>query len=91
MENNSLITFAMGAAAGKFTVYATQPFGSVKTRSQGLKSTGTISSARNIIQDYGVKGLWRGSTMRLGRLLLSGGIVFAVYEKSSTMLDRGDP
>lgn len=87
VENNSLTTFAMGAAAGTFTVYATQPFDSVKTRSQALKSSGTIAAARNIINDYGFRGLWRGSTMRLGRLLLSGGIVFTVYENTREMIE----
>ncbi|KAF3069411.1 Tricarboxylate transport protein [Trichoderma lentiforme] len=87
LENNSLTTFAMGAAAGTFTVYATQPFDSVKTRSQALRSSGTIAAARSIINDYGFRGLWRGSTMRLGRLLLSGGIVFTVYENTREMIE----
>jgi solute carrier family 25 citrate transporter 1 len=87
VPSNSLTTFATGAAAGTFTVYATQPFDSIKTRAQGLNGMGTINSAQSIIKDFGVKGLWRGSTMRLGRLLLSGGIVFTVYEKTRGMLD----
>ncbi|KKP07851.1 tricarboxylate transport protein [Trichoderma harzianum] len=87
VENNSVTTFAMGAAAGTFTVHATQPFDSVKTRSQALKSSGTIAAARSIINDYGFTGLWRGSTMRLGRLLLSGGIVFSVYETTREIVE----
>ncbi|KAL6793327.1 mitochondrial carrier [Trichoderma sp. SZMC 28013] len=87
VKNNSLTTFAMGAVAGTFTVYATQPFDSVKTRSQALESSGTIAAARRIINDSGFRGLWRGSTMRLGRLLLSGGIVFTVYENTRGIIE----
>jgi hypothetical protein len=36
----------------------------------------------SIFLDDGVKGFSRGSTMRLGRLILGGGIVFTVYEKT---------
>jgi len=34
----------------------------------------------------GIRGFWSGSTMRLGRLVLSGGIVFSVYEQVSAVL-----
>lgn len=86
LKQNSLTTFLMGAVAGTVTVYTTQPFDSIKTRSQGLAGMGVGAAFQSIIQDHGVKGLWRGSTMRLGRLLLSGGIVFTVYEKTRDIL-----
>lgn len=35
-------TFAMGALAGVVTVYATQPFDTVKTRAQGVKGAGLV-------------------------------------------------
>ncbi|BCS28044.1 uncharacterized protein APUU_61092A [Aspergillus puulaauensis] len=81
INENGITTFLMGAIAGTLTVYTTQPFDSVKTRAQGLGGTGMSAALKGILADHGVKGLWRGSTMRLGRLLLSGGIVFSVYEK----------
>ncbi|KAL2828101.1 putative tricarboxylate transport protein [Aspergillus pseudoustus] len=81
IRENGLTTFLMGAVAGTVTVYATQPFDSVKTRAQGLGGMGVRAALEGILADHGVRGLWRGSTMRLGRLLLSGGIVFSVYEK----------
>lgn len=84
--NLTIASFTAGALAGTITVYATQPFDTVKTRSQ---STGgaTISDAlRDIYLSSGVGGFWSGSTMRLGRLMLSGGIVFAVYEKVVSLL-----
>jgi solute carrier family 25 citrate transporter 1 len=79
IKENGITTFLMGSIAGTVTVYTTQPFDSVKTRAQGLGSMGVSAALKGILADYGVKGLWRGSTMPLGRLLLSGGIVFSVY------------
>jgi solute carrier family 25 citrate transporter 1 len=70
----------MGATAGTITVYATQPFDMVKTRAQSAAGAGTIEAMKSVLRDRGLFGFWAGSTMRLGRLVLSGGIVFSVYE-----------
>lgn len=86
LPNNSVITFGSGAVAGIVTVYATQPFDTIKTRSQSARGAGTIEAFRMVLSERGVRGLWSGSTMRLGRLVLSGGIVFTVYEKVSSLL-----
>jgi solute carrier family 25 citrate transporter 1 len=86
INQNIVTTFLMGAIAGTITVYTTQPFDSIKTRSQGLAGMGVGTALRSIIQDHGIKGLWNGSSMRLGRLILSGGIVFTVYEKTQGVL-----
>ena len=74
------VTFGMGAMAGTVTVYATQPFDSIKTRAQASGSRGTVAAVKSIFEERGVRGFWRGSTMRLGRLVMGGGIVFTVYE-----------
>ncbi|GKT44960.1 tricarboxylate transport protein [Colletotrichum spaethianum] len=84
--NNSLVTFGSGAVAGVITVYATQPFDTIKTRAQSARGAGTLESFRKVLSERGVGGFWSGSTMRLGRLILSGGIVFTVYEKISSLL-----
>ncbi len=73
-------TFANGAVAGTVVVFATQPFDTLKTRAQSVKGAGVMEAFKSIIDDYGVKGLWRGSTMRLGRTVLAGGILFTTYE-----------
>jgi solute carrier family 25 citrate transporter 1 len=78
---STLETFAMGAVAGCITVYATQPFDTVKTRAQSSQGETLLVAIRGTWQDGGVRTFWRGSTMRLGRLVLSGGIVFSIYEK----------
>lgn len=83
---NSAVTFGIGAAAGVITVYATQPFDTIKTRAQAANGLSTLEAARSVARDGGLLAFWSGSTMRLGRLVLSGGIVFAVYEKVVVLL-----
>lgn len=73
-------TFANGAVAGTIVVVITQPFDTLKTRAQSVKGAGVVEAFTSVIADYGVKGLWRGSTMRLGRTVLAGGILFTTYE-----------
>ncbi|KAG7106824.1 Tricarboxylate transport protein like [Verticillium longisporum] len=89
LQQNSIMTFASGAVAGIITVYATQPFDSVKTKAQSAKGASTSEAFKSIVHERGIRGLWSGSTMRLGRLVLSGGIVFTVYEKVSGLLSEG--
>ncbi|KAI7465885.1 hypothetical protein KC357_g7514 [Hortaea werneckii] len=78
---SSAVSFAIGAIAGTGTVYATQPFDTIKTRAQAAKGESFVRAIAGVVQTDGIRGFWRGSTMRLGRLVLSGGIVFSVYEK----------
>ncbi|KDN36393.1 mitochondrial carrier [Tilletiaria anomala UBC 951] len=79
------VTFAIGATAGVITVYTTMPFDTVKTRMQSLEAKQRYSSTFNCftttVREEGVRALWRGSTTRLARLVLSGGIVFTIYEE----------
>ncbi|KAE8417484.1 mitochondrial carrier domain-containing protein [Aspergillus pseudocaelatus] len=83
---NPALTFGMGATAGVITVYMTQPFDTIKTRAQGAKGASTMEAVRDVLKDGGVRAFWRGSSMRLGRLILSGGIVFTVYENVAALL-----
>lgn len=79
------ITFGIGAIAGIVTVYATMPLDVVKTRMQTLearsKYKGTLDCMVQIFRHEGILAFWRGATPRLARLMLSGGIVFTVYEQ----------
>ena len=86
LPQNSAVTFGMGAIAGTITVYATQPFDTIKTRAQSAQGASTREAFRSVLHQAGVKGFWSGSTMRLGRLVFSGGIVFTVYEKLAALL-----
>lgn len=83
---NPFVTFGMGAVAGIITVYATQPFDTIKTRAQGAQGATTVQAFRGILKDGGIRMFWSGSSMRLGRLILSGGIVFTVYENVASVL-----
>ncbi|KAK1977486.1 mitochondrial carrier domain-containing protein [Colletotrichum cereale] len=77
-----LMSFANGALAGTVTTIATQPFDTVKTKAQRAKAVGTMESFRAIMAEDGVKGLWRGTVMRLGRTVLAGGILFTANEEA---------
>ena len=86
LPQNSTMTFGIGALAGTITVYASQPFDTIKSRTQSAKGASTTEAFTSIWKDSGVRGYWKGSTMRLGRLVFSGGIVFSIYEKVSGIL-----
>ncbi|KUJ07786.1 mitochondrial carrier [Mollisia scopiformis] len=86
VKQTPVVTFATGAVAGTVTVYATQPFDTMKTRSQAAVGAKTSDAIKSILSENGVRGFWKGSTMRLGRLVFSGGIVFSVYEQVAALL-----
>ena len=46
-----------------------------------------MEAFRSIVADYGVTGFWRGTTMRLGRTVFSGGILFTTYEWAAAILN----
>lgn len=81
IKNTPQTTFLMGALAGVATTYATQPFDTIKTRAQSASGTSISRACREILSDAGVRGFWSGSSMRLSRLIFSGGIVFSIYEE----------
>lgn len=88
-------TFGIGALAGLITVYATQPIDTVKTRMQSIEARelyrSTWACAVVIAKKEGVLTFWSGALPRLARLMMSGGIVFTMYEKSIDLMDRLDP
>ncbi|KAL4907602.1 hypothetical protein BDW74DRAFT_110651 [Aspergillus multicolor] len=88
-------TFALGGIAGLITVYVTQPLDTVKTRMQSLEASrnykNSFACAARIFRDEGVLTLWSGAVPRLARLIVSGGIVFTMYEKSMDILNSLDP
>lgn len=88
-------TFAIGGMAGLITVYVTQPLDTVKTRMQSLEASknykNSLVCAVKIFKDEGAFTLWSGAVPRLARLIMSGGIVFTMYEKVMDGLDSLDP
>lgn len=88
-------TFSMGGLAGLVTVFVTQPLDTIKTRMQSIEARqqygNTFRCASMIFQQEGVLTFWSGALPRLARLVLSGGIVFTMYEKSMELFDKLDP
>lgn len=88
-------TFAIGGLAGLVTVFVTQPLDTIKTRMQSIEAKQmygtTIRCASMIFKQEGVLTFWSGALPRLVRLVLSGGIVFTMYEKSMELMDNMDP
>ncbi|KAF3046551.1 hypothetical protein E8E12_010798 [Didymella heteroderae] len=80
IPQNTAVNFANGSVAGTVTTLATQPFDVIKTRSQSARGTSTLEAVKSVLLDYGVRGFWKGTTMRLGRTVFSGGILFTSYE-----------
>ena len=87
VKQSTATNFANGAVAGTVTTYATQPFDTIKTRSQSARGVSTVEAYRSVLADDGVRGFWRGTTMRLGRTVFSGGILFTVYEQVVAILN----
>jgi solute carrier family 25 citrate transporter 1 len=87
IPQNTVINFANGSVAGVVTTLATQPFDTIKTRSQSAKVTTTTQAIASIIKDGGVRGFWRGTVMRLSRTVLSGGLLFTTAEAVAKVLN----
>lgn len=87
VEQNTAVNFTNGAVAGVVTTYATQPFDTIKTRSQSAKGASHVEATRSILVDGGVRGFWRETTMRLARTIFAGGILFTVYERVAAVLN----
>ncbi|KAF2013568.1 tricarboxylate transport protein-like protein [Aaosphaeria arxii CBS 175.79] len=81
IPQTTVTNFANGSVAGTVTTLCTQPFDVIKTRSQSAHGASTIEAIKSILADYGFfRGFWKGTTMRLGRTVFSGGILFTSYE-----------
>lgn len=88
-------TFAMGGIAGLITVYVTQPLDTIKTRMQSITARqqygNSFRCAALILKHEGPLTFWSGALPRLARLVVSGGLVFTMYEKSMDLMDKIDP
>lgn len=91
----AISTFLIGGTAGVITVYTTMPLDTVKTRMQSIEARSlyknSLDCAARIFKEEGLLTFWAGAVPRLGRLVLSGGIVFTMYEKSIEFMERLDP
>ncbi|RYP41936.1 hypothetical protein DL767_000673 [Monosporascus sp. MG133] len=91
----AVATFGIGSVAGAITVFSTQPLDTIKTRMQSIEARrvygNSVRCAALIFKQEGVLTFWSGALPRLARLVLSGGIVFTMYEKSMELMNRLDP
>ncbi|KAI9680787.1 MAG: hypothetical protein M1817_004227 [Caeruleum heppii] len=91
----TISTFGLGGMAGFITVFVTQPLDTIKTRMQSIGARSEYKNsfvcAAKIFRQEGLRSFWAGAVPRLVRLMLSGGIVFTLYEKSMEAMDRLDP
>ena len=86
IPQNTVVNFVNGAIAGTITTLLSQPFDTIKTRSQAAKATTTVEAVTSIWKDDGVRGFWRGTVMRLGRTVLAGGVLFTTAESVSKII-----
>lgn len=86
VKQNTILNFLNGSVAGTITTLATQPFDTIKTRSQSAKVTTTMQAISGIIKDGGIRAFWRGTVMRLGRTVFSGGVLFTTAEAVSKVV-----
>lgn len=88
-------TFGIGALAGLVTVYVTMPLDTVKTRMQSIDARKEYRNSAvcvsRIFREEGFLTFWSGAVPRLARVVLSGGIVFTLYEKSMETMEKLDP
>lgn len=88
IEQTIAVNFANGAVAGTLTTLATQPFDTIKTKAQSAKGAGTMESLREVLAQDGIRGLWRGTVMRLGRTVVAGGVLFVSNEQATIFLKK---
>ncbi|KAF2187675.1 tricarboxylate transport protein-like protein [Zopfia rhizophila CBS 207.26] len=87
IPQNTATNFANGSVAGVVTTLCTQPFDVIKTRSQSSHGARTVKAIKSVLIDYGIRGFWKGTTMRLGRTVFSGGILFTSYEAAVKIIN----
>jgi solute carrier family 25 citrate transporter 1 len=85
------VTFFSGAIAGAASVFANTPVDVVKTQMQGLdakKYKNGLDCFVQIFKNEGVRGLYKGTVPRLGRVVLDVALTFTLYEKISALLNK---
>ncbi|KAM6965024.1 tricarboxylate transport protein B, mitochondrial [Aplochiton taeniatus] len=87
---NPVLTGTFGAMAGAASVFGNTPLDVIKTRMQGLeahKYKNTLDCAVKIMRHEGLRGFYKGTVPRLGRVCLDVAIVFIIYEEVVKVLN----
>jgi len=80
-----------GAVAGGASVFGNTPIDVVKTRMQGLEASkynGMMDCILKIAKNEGLRGFYKGTTPRLGRVCLDVAITMTLYSQIMTLLDK---
>lgn len=90
-EMDVVPTLAMGALSQAFASTATYPYQVIKARLQqggdsALQYSGTWDCATKIVRHEGYRGLFKGLVPNLLKVIPTGAIVFASYEKIHSAL-----
>lgn len=56
MRQSTVVNFGNGAMAGTITTLLSQPFDTVKTRSQSARATTTVQAIRSVVVEDGIRG-----------------------------------
>lgn len=77
------INFLSGVLAAGFATAITNPFDAVKTRLQLMpgKYSNMIIAGRRMVQEDGIRGLFDGLGLRMGRKALSSALAWTLYEE----------
>ena len=77
------INFLSGALAASFATAITNPFDAVKTRLQLMpgKYSNMIIAGRRMVKEDGIRSLFDGLGLRMGRKALSSALAWTLYEE----------
>jgi len=80
----SVLNSVNGAIAGSFSGLVTTPLDVVKTRlmtfQQHSHGGSVLAELRNLVQQEGAKGMFRGASIRMLYLSVGGSAFFGIYE-----------
>ncbi|KAK0783533.1 hypothetical protein LTR75_014110 [Friedmanniomyces endolithicus] len=90
MSSSAPINFASGVVAAVTATTLTNPFDAIKTRLQIAPSRygNMFKAARMMLRDEGVKSMFSGLSMRIGRKALSSAFTWTVYEELIRRAER---
>jgi len=84
-------TFIAGVVAGAASVFGNTPIDVVKTRMQSLNASmykSTLDCAYQVFKNEGIRGFYRGTLPRLGRVCLDVGNTFMLYNQITKLIHR---
>lgn len=87
-NNSSFYSFIGGVGAGCFSVIISSPADLLKTQLQEGTNKSIFFLIRNVYNNNGIFGFWRGSLARFLRVAPGQGIMFLTYEYVTNLLKK---